>query len=309
MLKCETLSFGKVSPMKITYLVANYNNGKYIPDCIDSLRQQTNPNWLCFIADDGSTDNSLEIIKPLLNRKIHILENIKNTGYIKTLQQLIKNAQTEIVGILDADDALSPDATERILNAYVSNPTIGFVYSNYALFNEDLSQMLSNGLCTHIKKTSITGGFVGHLKTFKVNVYRQTLGLDINMIYAEDRDLVYKMEEVTEFHFINEVLYKYRQIGISQSNEPHKKKIGLRNHLQACRNAMKRRNVQGIEELQYRLAILANLPHDKNPIRRVPIFLRKLTIIGIKICVRILGMTKAIRFSNKACSRRKNSFG
>ena len=73
---------------KITYLVANYNNGKYIKDCIDSLNVQTNPNWLCIIIDDKSTDNSLEIIPPLLNHQIALFTNDHNLGYIGTLNKV-----------------------------------------------------------------------------------------------------------------------------------------------------------------------------------------------------------------------------
>jgi len=49
--------------MQITYLLANYNNGRHIRDCLDSLQAQTDPNWLCLIADDASTDGSLNLLK------------------------------------------------------------------------------------------------------------------------------------------------------------------------------------------------------------------------------------------------------
>ena len=55
-------------------------------------------------------------------------------------------------------------------------------------------------------------GFVGHLKMFQHSAYAKTAGLDPSILYAEDRDLVYKMEEVTPFVFIDQALYKHRQM-------------------------------------------------------------------------------------------------
>jgi glycosyltransferase involved in cell wall biosynthesis len=275
--------------MKITYLVANYNNGRYIQDCIDSLNMQTNPNWLCIIVDDKSTDNSLEIIKPLLNDKIKLIDHHVNQGKIRMLRLLIGHVKTEIAGILDPDDALYPEATDYILKAYNEFPSVGFVYSNWAYFNEDLTMMVGEGFSAAFRKTSITGGFVGAIRTFKVSCYNKTSGWDLNMSYAEDRDFVYKMEEVTKFYFINNILYKYRLLHNSQYNSPQKNAIGYSNHLLACKNAIKRRNIQGVELLQYKLYMLANIPHDKNFLRKLPHPIQLIIKNILKICAKILG--------------------
>ena len=46
-------------------LIANYNNGKYLMDAIESVRRQTYTNWEIILVDDGSTDNSHELYKEL----------------------------------------------------------------------------------------------------------------------------------------------------------------------------------------------------------------------------------------------------
>lgn len=240
---------------EITYLVANYNNGRYINDCIASLHTQTNPNWNCLIADDQSTDNSLEIIRPLLNDKVDLIENEQNIGYTATLINLIAHAPTDIVGILDPDDALYPTATAEILRVYEKHPNAGFVYSNYANFCQDLQIIKSPGYSTAISRehTSLTTGFVSHLKTFRVSHYHRTEGYDLSILYAEDRDIVYKMEEVTEFLFIDKALYKYRFVANSQGNEKEKSRIGRQNHLRAYCNALRRRGIIGLRKNCYML--------------------------------------------------------
>ena len=98
--------FDEGNPLRITYLVANYNNGKYIRECLDSLHAQSSSAWHCLIGDDNSTDDSLNVIKSCLNEKIEVIENHENLGKSRTLARLVDQASTDIVGILDPDDAL-----------------------------------------------------------------------------------------------------------------------------------------------------------------------------------------------------------
>ena len=239
---------------KITYLVANYNNGKYIKDCIDSLKQQSNDNWLSIIIDDGSTDDSLEVITHLLNDQVTLLINRKNTGYIVSLKKVIDSASTDIVAKLDADDALYPHATACVLGAFAKNPDVGLVYSKYDEFDAQFNTCVgSNGIEVPPDKTSLQKGFISHLLSFRVSAYQETSGLDETMLYAEDQDLIYKLEEVTRPVFINQPLYKYRLIKNSQSHALGKYKLGLLNSIKAQNNALKRRNIHGFEYFFYGL--------------------------------------------------------
>jgi len=54
------------TPMKFSSLIARYNNGKFFKNCYDSLLAQTYPNWEAVISDDGSTDDSQEVIKHMI---------------------------------------------------------------------------------------------------------------------------------------------------------------------------------------------------------------------------------------------------
>lgn len=251
--------------IKITYLVANYNNRKYIKDCIDSLQAQTSPDWYCLIADDKSTDDSLAILQPLLSDRIKLIENEENLGYTHTLIKLIDHAPTDIVGILDPDDALEPEATELVLKAYREHPDLGFVYTNYYNFDEGLTTKIKLGHSQEISPTGsrLTEGFVGHLKTFRCSVYAKTTGYDPDILYAEDRDLVYKMDEVTNFLFINRPLYKYRQVPGSQSRTPEKRRIATGNHLQAYRHALDRRQIKGRQRWGFLLWFYADSIHNQ----------------------------------------------
>ena len=86
-------------------LIANYNNGKYLMDAIESVRQQTYTNWEIILVDDSSTDNSHELYKELeQDERIHIFLNNQNRGCGYTKHRCAELANGEICGFLDPDD-------------------------------------------------------------------------------------------------------------------------------------------------------------------------------------------------------------
>lgn len=261
---------------KITYLIANYNNGRYIADCLASLNAQTDPNWQCLIADDHSSDDSLERIRGLLSEKISLLINEVNLGYIGTLKQLIAQAGTDIVAILDPDDALAPEATEALLKVFRTRPETGFVYSKYATYDAELRAPIAEfGDRIPAHRTSLEDSHIGAIRCFRRSVYRQTGGLDEQMRYAEDRDLVYKLEEVTAPVFVDRVLYRYRIVPGSQSNDPVKREIGFRNFFKARQLALRRRHIGGFEKWFYYLFFYEHLWRNS---ARTPRWLQRLVL-------------------------------
>ncbi len=289
---------------KITYLVANYNNGKYIEDCIQSLREQTESNWLCLIGDDKSTDNSLEIIRPLLNDKIQLLTNEKNAGKVPTLKKLIKYSLTDIVAILDPDDMLFPEATEYLLKAYNGNPGAAFVYSKCAVFDEALKNKLHvMGNPVPSDQTSLQMGLITAIRSFRISAYRKTSGYDEAILYAEDRDLIYKMEEVAVPVFVDRVLYKYRMVPGSQSNDLQKKEIGCRNHLRAIKNALQRRNISGFEKWFYHRLYHARYMLDSD---RFPLYVKRIINTYVRSLYYIDGVFQirsAGKLNRQQCAR------
>ena len=244
--------------LEITYLVSNYNKGPYLADCLASLHAQSSPQWRCLICDEGSTDASLSILHPWLGDKMRLIQNERNQGVIYTLQRLIAEAPTDLVGILDADDALCPETTAYLLAAYEQHPAVGFVYSNWTEYSADLRTPRRPGPIAALPPnwTLLTTGVVPAIRTFRVSAYQRTIGLDPAACYAEDMDLTYKLEEVTPLLFLDRELYKYRQLADSQSHDPHKTHVMLRSTARVYRNALKRRQIGGLQRLAYELFIM-----------------------------------------------------
>jgi len=258
----------------LTYLIANYNQAAFLRDCLTSLLAQTEPQWLALVHDDASTDGSIDVIRTFADPRITVLESARTLGYIAALERMIAAASTDIVAILDADDALAPDATARLLSAYRADPHAEFVYSRFARYDITLSRCLAvHGSPVPPGGAALCKGVVGAIRSFRVGAYRRTAGLDPTMLYAEDRDLVYKLEEVTRPIFLDAVLYRHRDVPDSQSRAPDKREIGRRNTLRARRAALRRRRLRGARRLFCELLVLSDYLADSE---RRPAGLRRL---------------------------------
>ena len=249
----------------VTYLVANYNCASFLEDCIRSLQTQTVPNWKCIICDDRSTDESKRILSTLTDSRFQVIFSDKNKGYTRTLQHLIQNATSEWVAIFDPDDQLYPHTTEKIRDVILNDPGLKFIYSKFHIYDAQLQNILGEGGTPYPSRgTTLESGFISHIKVFKKSEYLMLEGYDPEILYAEDRDLIYQFEEITRPRFIDEYLYKYRVLTTSQSNAPQKKEIGLQSHYKARKKTLKRRNIKGMEYYFYCMLFKLDTIHSSD---------------------------------------------
>ena len=110
--------------MKASIVIANYNNSKFIDECIWSLNNQTYRNLEIVFFDDNSSDNSLEVIKKFKN--IKIIENKTQTEFgsfnqMNAFKKSIQSSTGDIIFLLDSDDFFRKDKIEKVVNFFLKN--------------------------------------------------------------------------------------------------------------------------------------------------------------------------------------------
>ncbi len=165
------------SPLVTVYLV-NYNYGAYIEQSIESVLIQDFDDYELLIIDDGSTDNSMEIInKYRKNKNVHIIEQ-KNKGLNTTNNIALKLSSGKYIIRLDADDYLTEDALRKMANILEDNQNLVMVFPDYFEIDKDnqvigqvqrhdfdnevtLFDQPAHGACTMIKKEILleVGGY------------------------------------------------------------------------------------------------------------------------------------------------------
>lgn len=115
----------------VSVYIPNYNYSKYIKKAIESVLNQTYRNTELIIIDDGSTDNSKNIINQYVNNsKVKCIFQ-KNKGLNISNNIALKISKGDYILRLDADDWLDPNCIEILYNTIKKDKDIGFVFSDY----------------------------------------------------------------------------------------------------------------------------------------------------------------------------------
>lgn len=111
--------------MKYSIIITTYNKASYIKKCIDSVMNQTIKDFKVIIVDDGSTDNTKEILKPYLKNKNIEYYYKKNTGVADSRNFGISKVKTKYFMFIDSDDYISDTLIEEI-NKYKDYDVLSF---------------------------------------------------------------------------------------------------------------------------------------------------------------------------------------
>ena len=119
--------------MRASVVIANYNNAKFIPDCINSLKSQTYNNIEIIFFDDNSKDNSLEIIEKFENVKI--IKNKHQTNFgslnqINAFKKAINESTGDIIFFLDSDDYFHDNKIEKIISKFLDDREKMIIYDS-----------------------------------------------------------------------------------------------------------------------------------------------------------------------------------
>lgn len=107
----------------LTILTPSYNRGVQLKNLYESLKRQTNKNFIWYVVDDGSTDDTKYVIEEC-QQENHVTtwyDKKENGGKHTALNYGIKRIETALTMIVDSDDLLTPDAVETICNDWLEN--------------------------------------------------------------------------------------------------------------------------------------------------------------------------------------------
>ena len=131
----------------VSIVVISYNQGKYIKENLDSIKAQTYSNIELIVADDASSDNSVEIFESwLFDNNMFATKNFhqKNTGLATVLNECIELTNGKYIKLIAADDYLDSEAIEKcVLKLEEKGEDFGMVFSDtYAI--DDNSEIIND---------------------------------------------------------------------------------------------------------------------------------------------------------------------
>jgi glycosyltransferase involved in cell wall biosynthesis len=117
--------------MKISVVIVNYNYSSFVSSAIQSVMDQSHPADQVIVIDDGSNDNSVEVITSFLKHPTIELHEQKNSGQLAAIRAGINRVKGDWAFLLDSDDEWRTDHLEQAHAFILGNPDVALYFSNH----------------------------------------------------------------------------------------------------------------------------------------------------------------------------------
>ncbi|MCP4121018.1 MAG: glycosyltransferase [Bacteroidetes bacterium] len=215
----------------ISVLMPVYNAGIFLRDSIESILNQSFSNFEFVIINDGSTDDSEEIIKSYADSRIIYVKNPVNLKLIKTLNKGIDICRGKYIVRMDADDISYPERLSRQFAFMEANPEVGLCGCNFE--STGLKKMTSQ-LELDDQKIKLKLLHECHYQHPTMIIRRSILKdnniyFDRDFLHVEDYELWARLISYCNYANIPEVLLKYRdhESNVTNTYSPIQKENSL----------------------------------------------------------------------------------
>jgi len=212
----------------ISVIIPVFNGNGYLPAAIQSILSQTYRNLEVIIIDDGSTDNSYEIIKRFakIDSRVRTYRNPKNLNIAHTLNRGIKLAKGQFIARMDADDVALPHRLERQIHYLRLHPEVVIVGGQVRTIDIEgkaLGRKLFPISNKQIREALYTSNPIQH-PTAMINhalLPKNFSWYNPALPPAEDYDLFFRLGKFGNYHNLSCFVLQYRQhIGSSTFKNP-----------------------------------------------------------------------------------------
>lgn len=223
------MSSDSVGPL-VSIIMPNYNNGQYLAEAIESVQNQTYTNWELVIVDDGSKDNSVDVIQKYAagDQRIRLLVNATNKGVSASRNEGLKVGKGDFICFLDSDDIFLPNKLADQVACLLQNSSLDLVYANQLVGDEKLNVIDKNEYFVPSIELrefmSIRNLFSPISVMLRRELVEKVGGFDTRLIGGEDWDYWIRCSEKTAFYHIQKTVAMYRQHATQSHNNIAKMK-------------------------------------------------------------------------------------
>ncbi len=207
------------SPLPSMAIVTpSLNQGRYVRATIDSVLEQKYPRLEYLVMDGGSTDQTLSILRAAPSALRWVSQ--PDGGQSDAINQGFANTRGEILGWLNSDDTLAPEALRIVGEFFAAHPRVEVMYGN-ANFIDAAGRLIAP--CAHVEAYSLSrlrnysDFIVQPAAFFRRRAFEEVGGLDGRLHWAMDYDLWLKLARRGPFSFVPQVLANYRWLGDNKS--------------------------------------------------------------------------------------------
>jgi glycosyltransferase involved in cell wall biosynthesis len=198
----------------ISIIIPTFNHAVFLSDAIDSLLTQTYKNIEIIVVDDGSTDNTLEVVQQYQNSLILYLKQ-KNYGLPAARNFGLRKSKGKYVAFLDADDRFLPNHLQISHDTIREKPQVGFVCGNIRTFGmvDDFKHIHNCSPTPDHYASLLRGCFIVNVGAclFHKSKLIELGGFNEKYKASEDWELFFRIVRISPIYCHHQVVLEYRR--------------------------------------------------------------------------------------------------
>ena len=189
--------------MKISVFIPNYNHGHFLQKCIKKYASQEFKPFEIIISDDGSTDNSVEIINNLINfykndLKIILVKNIINVGIHKNVLNNYKKCKGDFIYFGSVTDGIEKIFFKKAMECIQEFPKVKLIFGDVSTIDE-YDKLINYASIKKIERSSL----------ISPKIFYKKILMSENLGFSLSTSTIYNKEIIDKFDFFNEKLGSY----------------------------------------------------------------------------------------------------
>ncbi len=196
----------------VTVLMPVYNGAIFLKETINSVLNQTYADFIFLIIDDGSTDDSVQVIESFTDKRIQFIKNESNLKLISTLNKGLNLCSTKYICRMDCDDICEPTRLKEQVEYMEMNPDVGASGTFIKLLRKNNQLEMRTPLNDDINSFMLFNSPIAHPSVIlRRNVLVENqLQYNSEYIHAEDFKLWQEISNFSKLGNIGKSLLKYR---------------------------------------------------------------------------------------------------
>lgn len=206
---------------RVSVLMTIYNAEPYLRAAIDSLIAQTFSDWELIAVENGSTDESMSVLKSYSDPRVRVFPLKKNIGRTPALRLAFDQARGDYIAVLDADDISSPDRLARQVEFLDQHPDVALVASWAQHIDEhgkvfDVFEPPANQKELQ-DSLGWTNPIVHSSAMYQRQLAQEVGGYPANIVWAQDLGLTLALARCAKIAMIADYLCQVRMLAASMT--------------------------------------------------------------------------------------------
>jgi glycosyltransferase involved in cell wall biosynthesis len=207
----------------VSVIIPSYNMAGFLPDAVQSALAQDYSNIEIQIVDDGSTDNTAEVVRQWDGHPRIRVHRQRNGGLSDARNSGIRLTRGPFIALLDADDVWTRDKLALQMSLFKGRPQLGVVYTGYERMDEAMRRLPTGP--QHMHRGHVSGALLleNFVPASSVVVRRECFerhgGFDVALRTGEDYEMWLRLSPHYEFDFVPVAAMRYRTWGGQMSRD------------------------------------------------------------------------------------------